>query len=246
LSTVATRPLDAARARAIARAFLPESRLGNRYHYFYTRAKLGSDPLYPGVADALRGSTAPLLDLGCGLGLLAHTLRADGIGLPYRGVDVDARKIAEATRVAARAGLRDVAFDTVDLTRGMPAHAGSVAILDVLQYVAPDAQSAILDAAIERLSPDGLLVIRTGLDDGGRRLRFTHFADRVGRLVGWMYSPPKAYPREDALRARLAAAGLEADVMPLYGNTPFNNWRIVARRRPNAAAPPQAAGSTQR
>ncbi|HZX80265.1 MAG TPA: methyltransferase domain-containing protein [Lysobacter sp.] len=245
MTTVATRPLDAARARDIARAFLPESRLGNRYHYFYTRAKLGSDPLYPGVADALRGSTAPLLDLGCGLGLLAHTLRADGIDLPYRGVDVDACKIADATRVAARAGLRDVVFETVDLTRATPSHAGSVAILDVLQYVDPGAQAAILDAAIAMLAPDGLLVIRTGLDDGGRRLRFTHFADRVGRLVGWMYSAPRRYPREDELRARLAAAGLEVEFMPLYGNTPFNNWRIVARR-PRGTVAPQASGSTQR
>lgn len=231
MNAVATRPLDAARARDIARAFLPESRFGNRYHYFYTRAKLGSDPLYPGVADALRGSTAPLLDLGCGLGLLAHTLRADGIELSYRGVDVDARKIAEAARVATRAGLRDVAFETVDLTRRTPSHSGSVAILDVLQYVDTTAQAAILDAAIGMLARDGLLVMRTGLDDGSRRLRFTHFADRVGRMVGWMYSAPRSYPREDVLRARLDAAGLDADFMPLYGNTPFNNWRIVARRR---------------
>jgi hypothetical protein len=30
------------------------------------------------------------------------------------------------------------------------------------------------------------------------------------------------------LRARFEAAGLRAEFEPLYGNTPFNNWRIVA------------------
>lgn len=231
MSAAPTRPLDAARARSIARAFLPERAFGNRYHYFYTRAKLASDPLYPGVAEALRGTTAPLLDLGCGLGLLAHTLRADGIALPYRGVDIDAGKIARARDVAVRAGLADVAFEAVDLTRAMPAHRGSVAILDVLQYVDAAAQAAILDAAMAMLSADGRLVLRTGLDDGGARHRFTDLADRFGRLAGWMYSAPRRYPRADELRARFEAAGLAAEFMPLYGDTPFNNWRIVVRRR---------------
>lgn len=226
----ATRPLDAAKARSIARAFLPDSPFGNRYAYFYARAKLASDPLYPGVADALRDTTAPLLDLGCGLGLLAHTLRAAGIDMPYRGVDVDARKIARAIEVAARAGLRDAAFETLDLTRDMPEHRGSVAILDVLQYLDPEAQARLLDAAVAMLAPGAKLVIRTGLDDGGRRLRITRLTDRAARMIGWMYSPPRAYPRADDLRARLESAGLTVQFMPLYGDTPFNNWRVVATR----------------
>ncbi|MFZ5657853.1 MAG: methyltransferase domain-containing protein [Pseudomonadota bacterium] len=230
MSSAEARPLDAAAARSIARAFLPASRLGSRWNYHYVQGKLRSDPLYPGIADALRGTRAPLLDLGCGLGLLAHTLRADGIALPYRGVDVDAGKIAKARQAATRAGLADVAFDTVDLARQWPAHSGSVAILDVLQYLAPEAQVATLDAAIGMLAPGGRLVIRTGLDDGGPRARFTHFADVVGRLSGWMYSSPRRYPQAEALRTRLEAAGLAVAFVPLRGNTPFNNWRIVAER----------------
>jgi hypothetical protein len=47
------------------------------------------------------------------------------------------------------------------------------------------------------------------------------------RLLGWMNAGPTRYPNADALRARFAAAGLEAQFTPLYGNTPFNNWRVL-------------------
>ena len=220
-----TRALGAGTAKAIARAFLP-----SRYHYHYARAKLGSDPLYPGVADALRGTDAPLLDLGCGIGLLAHALRAGGIALPYRGVDNDAPKIAQAQRAATNAGLPDVAFEVIDLAAGLPSHRGSVAILDVLQFVPPDAQDAILDAAVAMLVPGAKLVIRTGLDDGSWRARFTRRVDDFSRVLGWMNAGAKRYPDADALRKRFDAAGLESEFVPLYGRTPFNNWRVVASR----------------
>ena len=92
----ASQPFARRQADGIARAFLPMRWWGNRYDYYYTREKLASDPLYPGVLQALRGTDAPLLDLGCGLGLLAHALARDGQALAYYGVDNDAPKIERA------------------------------------------------------------------------------------------------------------------------------------------------------
>ncbi|MCJ0826536.1 class I SAM-dependent methyltransferase [Luteimonas sp. 50] len=224
------RPLDRATSVRIARAFLPERWYGNRGHYYYARAKLGSDPLYPSMVDALSGSHAPLLDLGCGIGLFAHALRAAGVALPYRGVDNDAGKIAQARRAAGSAGLADVEFDCMDLATGLPPHRGSVALLDVLQFVPAQAQDGILDAAIAMLVPGARLLLRTGLDDGSARARTTRRIDALSRLMGWMNAGPQRYPDADALRARFEAAGLRCEFTPLYGNTPFNNWRVVATR----------------
>ena len=224
------RPMDAAAAKGIARAFLPERALGNRYDYYYTLTKLRTDPLYPGVLDALRGSGAPLLDLGCGLGLLAHALRRDGQAMAYRGVDIDAPKIERARRIAARAALADTRFDVVDLAAGYPPHAGSVAILDVLQFLTREQQATLLDALISMLAPGSTLVMRAALDDGGARIRRTRAGDRFAALTGWMPDRPKHYPTIDELRARFDAAGLAAEITPWFGNTPFNNWLIVARR----------------
>lgn len=223
-------PLPRARALDIARAYLPASPWGNRWDYYYVRAKLGSDPLYPGVLQALRGSDAPVLDLGCGLGLLAHALRRDGQRMDYLGVDNDAAKIRRATLAADRGRLDGARFEYVDLARGLPAHRGSVAILDVLQYLPAPAQRGLLLDAVAMLGPGARLVIRSGLADGSWRGRVSRIGDRAANLVGWMQAAPRCHPDAGMLRATLEGAGLRVEFEPLYGRTPFNNWLIVAAR----------------
>ena len=227
---LSTAPFPREDARSIARAFLPKPGIGNRYDYYYTLTKLRTDPLYPGVLQALRPTTAPVLDLGCGLGLLAHALRADGQALPFYGVDIDAAKIRRGRDVAARTGLADVRFDVLDLGAGMPDHRGSVAILDVLQYLTPDRQRELLDSVIAMLTPGARLVIRSGLADDSSRSRTTRITDRLANLAGWMQERAKCYPTADGLRTQLEGAGLRTTLRPLYGDTPFNNWLIVGER----------------
>ena len=225
----ASRPLDRDMNLRIARAYLPGNPL-IRWDYYYARSKLGSDPLYAGALQALRGSTAPVMDLGCGLGLLAHALHHDGQALPYHGIDSDASKIRRAKRAAARAGMARARFEVMDLALGLPEHRGSVAILDVLQYLATEAQQQLVARVAAMLTPGARLVIRTGLDDGSRRGHTSRITDRLAHVAGWMQSVPKAYPNADHLRAQLEDAGLATTFAPLYGDTPFNNWLVVATR----------------
>ena len=230
-SRAADAPFPPDEARSIARAFLPPRFYGNRYDYYYTLTKLRTDPLYPGVLEALRGTTAPVLDLGCGLGLLLHALRLDGQSMPWHGVDIDADKIRRGRAIAERTGLAAGArFEVVDLAEGWPPHRGSVAILDVLQYLDAEAQGRLLDDTAAMLVPGAKLVIRSGLGDDTRRGRTTRITDRLAHLAGWMQEVPKRYPTRAELETRLGAAGLSLDFRPLYGNTPFNNWLVVGTR----------------
>lgn len=217
-------------ARAIAGAFAPARPWHSRLDYYYTLGKLRSDPLYPGVLEALRGSNAPLLDLGCGLGLLAHTLRQDGQRMAYRGVDNDGSKIARASKAAARTGLADSSFELMNLAERLPAHRGSVAILDVLQYLPAEAQQSLLRGAAAMLADDGRLVMRMTLADTSSRGRISRFGDRAANLIGWMKFRPRHYPDAESLRSLLQQCGLNVSLSPLYGNTPFNNWMLVAHR----------------
>ena len=222
-------PLERGQARAIAEAFRPVQAWGNRRDYYYTRGKLGSDPLYDGVLQHLPDDGLPLLDLGCGLGLFAHVLRQRGRGQPYLGVDVDAGKIARAQR--AGGDLKDVRFDRLDVQAPLPAQAGHVLLLDVLQYLDAQPQLDLLKAASTRVAPGGSLLLRTPLATGDRRDRTTRVADRLAWLVGWMGTRPRHYPDPALLRATLAEAGLQVgEVRPLHGRTPFNSWLLVAQR----------------
>jgi len=212
--------------RRIATAYLPQ-----RPHYWYARCKLAIDPLYAAVGETLHETTAPLLDLGCGIGLLAHTLRARGFTGSYAGIDNDANKIAAARAAAERADLGDVRFACVDLAREtLPVHRGSVALLDVLQYLPPQAANELVANAAACIVPGARLVIRSGLDDADARTRFTRAMDMFSRRIGWMNSAPKRYPKRTELAALLARCGLAARFAPLSGRLPFNNWLIVGER----------------
>jgi SAM-dependent methyltransferase len=226
--------LDAARREAIARQYLP-----SRWHYYYARSKLATDPLYDAVTAVLAGTDAPLLDLGCGVGLLPHVCNASGLALPYAGVDNDAVKIALAKAAAERAGLANTRFATADLALGIPSHQGSVALLDVLQFLPPARVPGLIAEAAACVTVNGRLLIRTGLQAAGWRTGMTRAADWLARAVQWMNVAPRAYPTRESLLDQLTTQGLTAEFKPLWGNTPFNNWLVVARR-------PQGAPSAGR
>lgn len=223
--------LSAAETLHIARAFLPERAWGNRRDYYYGRSKLRHDPLFEGVLHWLPDDDRPVLDIGCGLGLLAHVLRQRQRRGSYTGVDVDAGKVLRARRAALRGTLPQVRFDAVEAQAGLPAHQGHVVLLDVLQYLDPAPQRALLEAASARVAPGARLLLRTPLATGDRRDHTTRIADRLAWLTGWMGTRPRHYPRAAVLEDGLASAGMRVHTpRPLHGRTPFNSWLLVAER----------------
>ncbi len=211
--------------RAIAARFLPD-----RYRYWYSLGKLAMDPLYAAAPAAFRDDSEPVLDLVCVIGLLLHCLRACGRNLPYLGVDTDGVKIAAARAAATHGCHGNASFEVCDLSVAFPTHRGSVALLDVLQYLPRQAQGALLSQAAECVSKNGQLIIRTGLADGSWRSAMTRATDRFGYWVGWMKTSFKAQPSAQELRDGLRRHGLQAEFKPLWGRTPFNNWLVVAQR----------------
>ncbi len=201
----------------------------SRWHRGYARGKLRSDPLYGGVFSELEGSALPLLDLGCGIGVLAFYLRERGLDFPVLGIDYDPGKIEAAQ--AAASGYRDLEFRHGDAREGMPESSGNVTILDILQFFTAGQQAELLAAAARRVAPGGKLIIRTGLRDKSWRFKVTYLGDLLARATFWMKAAPTHYPTAGSLTTTLEAAGLEGSIRPLWGKTPFNNHLAVFAHR---------------
>jgi len=202
---------------------------GNRLQRLYVKSKLSSDPVYAATIAIIAGSALPLLDIGCGIGLLGHCLHALGHAQPYLGLDHDKRKIDAGRRAAQRAGLDAVmSLRHADVAE-LPAMQGHVALLDVLHYLPADRQLMLLQALTRHLAPQGCLIIRNVLREPNWRFHATRLEEFFLCVSGWIPGGAQHYPSADELRAPLEAAGLDVRIEPLRGRTPFNSYLLVAR-----------------
>ncbi len=202
-----------------------------RWDRYYVPAKLRSDPVYSAVAAELADIAQPVLDIGCGLGLLAFYLRELGFQSEIHGFDYDERKIECARIMAQRGGFDGLSFQAGDARTGLPEFSGHVVILDILQFFTHAEQEALLLAAASRVAPGGRLIIRSGLRDRSARFNITVIGDWLAKLSFWMKAAPICYPERELFETTLAAAGLRVRIAPLWGHTPFNNHLIVAERQ---------------
>lgn len=185
----------------------------------YVRAKVRIDPVYAAVFERISDSADPLLDVGCGVGVLAAYLRTRGFAAPIRGVDHDERKVAVAGGI-----VHDATFEVAD-ARSAIATDGTVVLLDLLHYFRGVDQAAILAAAAANAKT---IIIRDAVRDGSWRYRLTYAQETFSRAVRWLRAERLHFlTREEIVRP---FAGFDAEVVPLYGKTPFNNYLFVFRR----------------
>jgi cyclopropane fatty-acyl-phospholipid synthase-like methyltransferase len=209
-------------------------RIADSYdHWFqrhYVKGKLSADPAYAAVAELIADRPLPLLDIGCGIGLLGRYLQARGQLNGYLGLDHDPRKIEAGQRAMRQAGLdNSLQLRLADGASVQPLR-GHVAILDVLHYLPEDGQRALLANAVAHLAPGGLLIIRNVLRERSWRYGFTRFSEFFLSASGWMRVGAQHYPSADELRDPLEAAGLAVTVRSLHGKTPFDCYLLVAER----------------
>lgn len=204
-------------------------RFRSRWLAGYSRGKLQSDPLYRAAFTHLGASSLPLLDIGCGTGLLAFYLRERGYQAPILGLDVDERKIAAGQEIAAEH------YPTVELRLGdgvhLPEFSGHIALLDVLQYLTPPEQSPLLHAMAARVAPGGWCLIRTTPRDSSWRFRITEVAEWFTGSVAWNRRRHLSFPPLEQIAAHFPEDIFTRKIGPLWGRTPFNSWLLAFQRK---------------
>ncbi len=205
------------------------SKFCGHYHYYYSLAKLRSDPLYESVSQILQSAKGGILDVGCGLGLLGHYLRMKGVLNPYFGFDYDEEKISAAIEAARNEP--DMHFQIGDAREQAPRDfQGNVTLLDMLQFMSDEGRAMFLTQVAQWIAPGGVLIIRNCIDDGSWRFGVTELCDRFSSLAEWMKDEPQSYPTFSGLNEILEPLGLECEVQSLWGKTPFSNYLITYRR----------------
>lgn len=202
----------------------------DRWLRHYVASKLRSDRIFARAYELLRDSAEPILDVGCGVGLLPFYLRARGWMQPVIGVDIDARKLGRAREIAAN-GYQHITFLEQDAGGQLPDLAGNVTLFDVLHYVAPAKQTALLHAAALRVAPGAMLLIRDCPRDGSARYYATHLAERFAQAISWNVAAPLHFPTREAITSAFKPSEFTADEQPMWGGGPFNNRLWIFRRR---------------
>jgi SAM-dependent methyltransferase len=105
----------------------------------------------------------PILEVGCGHGLLSCYMALAGRARSIVGTDIDAEKVEVARRAAARLrpGEADVRFEVGgdDLPR-VDGGWRSIVIADVLYLLGDEGRRRLLDQCVDASAPGGLLVVK--------------------------------------------------------------------------------------
>jgi 2-polyprenyl-3-methyl-5-hydroxy-6-metoxy-1,4-benzoquinol methylase len=185
-----------------------------------------------------------VLEIGCGHGLLSLYLALSSPGRRVVGVDIDGDKIALARRAAERLapGEAHVSFLTVASGELPKGPFDAIVVCDVLYLLGPPARRALLDAAVDQLAADGVLLIketaRTPRWKGLLTVAQERMATRVLRITEGAtvdFADPARFV------AHLQDRGLAADVRRVDHGYPHPHVLITARHAP-VPAPAEGAG----
>ncbi len=170
------------------------------------------------AGEVQAGPVGPVLDLGCGTGLVAVVLADLPLG-PFVGVDLSPRMLERAAAKHLYAGLHE--SDIIDFLTDDPRRWGLMLAADVLCYLG--ALEPLFDAAYARLLPGALFICSAeelvgpsiGNGDWAHGRRFAHSRDYVART---------------AHQAGFAVRAIEAEVVRHDAGAPVPGFLIVLER----------------
>jgi hypothetical protein len=192
----------------------------------YVRGKIGLDPVFPLARREIVKRQQPVVDIGCGIGLLGISMRASGIPLRYRGTDIVPWKINKAKDAVRYYGFEEVGFDVVDALGTQIPPRATVCMIDVLHYLDPAGQRTMLGRLADAAGAGSLVLIRTGLRGTGWRFFFTWLVEMWTRATGWIRGGAVNFPAKKDIEEFFATRGLKTEITPLWGRTPFASYLV--------------------
>jgi 2-polyprenyl-3-methyl-5-hydroxy-6-metoxy-1,4-benzoquinol methylase len=170
----------------------------------------------------------PVLDIGCGHGLVGNLLALTGPRRRVLGIDIDPAKIAVARRtVGDRPNIR---FEVGDAARLPAGSYRAVTIADVMYLIPPATQRVILGSIAAALTPGGVLVWKSQIQQPRWKYAITYGQEWLMTRLG----PTKGaglhfLDREESLQA-IRAAGLRPAMVPMPSPRPYTDVLFLGYR----------------
>ncbi|MBW2699956.1 MAG: MMPL family transporter [Deltaproteobacteria bacterium] len=188
---------------------------------FFARFKLSADPMFPKLAEWLSDGQR-LLDIGCGLGVPATWLALARRDLRVVGIEPVADRARVARRVLGERGQVHVAA-APDLSAADGLF-DRVMMLDMVHYLDETALAETLAGVVERLKPEGRMILRATLPEEGRFLERGIEALRI-RLRGERHH----WRSQETLLAALQSAGLRVELVEASAPGRCEWWFVASR-----------------
>ena len=168
-----------------------------------------------------------IIDLGCGMGLLAHLLVDGSPERSVLAIDHDPERIHAL--LASSVGL-PIQVQVGDLSTAALPPARGVALIDVLHYFDADVQEGLLERVVGALEPGGVVVLRDPDAGAGLRFRTARLHERLAVGLGLTQATLGHFRDASAWALLLRAHGLEVEVAPLARLSPYADRIVVGRR----------------
>ena len=116
-----------------------------------------------------------ILDIGCGYGFMSYMLHFLSDKRHITGIDFDEDKIATANHCYQKTG--SLNFICADIGHYTFSEHDAFIISDVLHYLQPDEQEALLEKCIRNLADNGMIIVRDGDTELEKRHKGTELTE---------------------------------------------------------------------
>lgn len=131
--------------------------------------------------DQLIGERKSIYDIGCGYGYLSYYLHFKSPNRDIKGIDYDQEKIDVAQACLSRTN--SIEFLQGDVNQIQFETSDCFIFNDVLHYMSAESQENVLNNCLEKLNPNGLVIIRDGVTDLNKRHDKTELTERYSTQI---------------------------------------------------------------
>ncbi|HRD54027.1 MAG TPA: class I SAM-dependent methyltransferase, partial [Flavobacteriales bacterium] len=190
---------------------------------WHTRIKSRMDEELHELLHARIAPDARVADLGSGHGMVSLLLHWCAPARRITAIERDADKVALAKQLAKHCPGVEVMQG--DLLNAAVPESDAIILKDVMHYMRPDHQQALLARCAAALAPGGAIYVRDGFRTGDERHARTRWTERIAVMIGFNKTDqPMEFISREEFERMAASSGLHLE------------WALDARRTSNALA----------